>query len=280
VIGVVLADEDTGRPAAPGPFVTAVGDHLSLGLERQVLAARALEARVAAEGQRLKSDLLAAVSHDLRTPLSTILFTLQSLRRFGDRHDADTRDSLLAAAEGETSRLASLVANLLDMSRLSADAVTVELRPTLMAELVADAMAQAGPTLAGREVAHSSTGALLCVDADPALARTAVANVLENAAKYSPEGSPLELRLATDAETATLEVLDRGPGFPPDAEAMFGRFIRGVEGDGRPPGTGLGLSIARGFMEAQGGRVDASERLDGPGARVRLTFRLSAAPPA
>jgi two-component system sensor histidine kinase KdpD len=256
-----------------------VADHLSAGFERQALTTRMLDARMTSESQRLKSDLLAAVSHDLRTPLSTIQLTLQSLRRFDREHDAATRDTLLAAAEAETCRLSGLVGNLLNMSRLSVEAVSAELRPTRLADLVVDALDQARSALENREIIDGCADIGLSVVADPALARTALANVLENAARYAPDG-PIEIRASEADGRVRLDVLDRGPGFPPDAEAMFARFTRGVTGDGRPPGTGLGLAVTRGFMEAQGGGAEASTRFDGRGARVRLTFRLATESPA
>ncbi len=276
VIGLRLAGEE-GRPARPERLVDMVAGYLAVALERDRFAAEALEARVGLESERVKADLLAAVSHDLRTPLSTILFTLQSLQRFGDAHGADTRAELLALAEAETARLAGLVGNLLDMNRIDADAMAVRLAPAAAADLVAAAVQRATGALEGRPVTVSVAGTLPAVLIDFGLAETALANVIENAARYSPPGAPVEIRAAVQGDGLLIEVLDRGPGFPEPAEPLFGRFTRGVQGDGRPPGTGLGLAIARGFLTAQGGAIEATRRDDGGGALVRLRLPLAPA---
>jgi two-component system sensor histidine kinase KdpD len=110
---------------------------------------------------------------------------------------------------------------------------------------------------------------------DAGLFESALANRLENAGKYSPKGSTVRIRAGREDGMGWVEVLDEGPGFAGSSEALFEKFVRGREGDGRPPGVGLGLSIARGFLEAQGGRVEATDRLDGAGARVRLLAPLA-----
>jgi K+-sensing histidine kinase KdpD len=129
--------------------------------------------------------------------------------------------------------------------------------------------------LTGRRVVNEvgPKGAALQVDAS--LFETALANVLENAGKYAPEGSTIRIRNGAADNSGWIEVVDEGPGFPGAIEPMFDRFSRGVPGDGRPPGTGLGLAIARGFLEAQGGRVEAENLAGGKGARVRLSAPLA-----
>jgi two-component system sensor histidine kinase KdpD len=110
---------------------------------------------------------------------------------------------------------------------------------------------------------------------DASLFETALANILENAGKYSPPGSTIRIRAGQDRRTGWIEVLDEGPGFAGPVEPLFGKFTRGVTGDGRPPGTGLGLTIARGFIEAQGGRIGVANRTDRAGAIVRLVTPLA-----
>jgi two-component system sensor histidine kinase KdpD len=275
-LGVRLSGTDEGRPAGPERLVEIVGGYLAVALDREALAAEALEARVQVESERLKADLLAAVSHDLKTPLSTILFTLQSLQKFADAHDAAARAELLALAEAETARLSGMVSNLLDVNRLEAGALAVHPRPVAATELVEAALARA--SLAGRRIDNRLDGQDASLLIDPALTETALVNLLENAAKYAPPGSTIHLRGGSDAHSGWIEVVDEGPGFSGPVEPLFEKFARGVQGDGRPAGTGLGLAIARGFMQAQGGTVVAANRADGPGARVRLTAPLALSP--
>jgi len=270
VIGLVLSDPDAGRPDQPERLVETVASYLAVALDREALMAQTLRGEVERANERVKADLLAAVSHDLKTPLSTILFSLQSLRTFA--HDEASRAELLAVAETEAERLSGLVGKLLDVGRLEAGALAVKPEVATTADLVAQALHRVRPALAGRPVdLDLAAGGDLWVD--PALFETALGNVLENAVKYAP--GPLQIVAGVEDETGWIEVRDRGPGFTGRPEALFEKFVRGVQGDGRPPGTGLGLSIVRGFIEAQGGRLEAANRDDGPGARVRLVAPLA-----
>jgi two-component system sensor histidine kinase KdpD len=275
VIGLKISGSEAGRPAAPEQLVEIVSGYLAVALDREAYARQVLESRVQSAGERLKTDLLAAVSHDLRTPLSTILFSLQSLRRFAGKHDAATRADLLASAEAEAQRLGRMVEDLLDMNRIEAGAVAPRAAPAQTVDLVAAALDRAAGALARRKVLNEAgaDGAPLMVDS--ALFESALANLLENAGKYSPEGSTVRIRAGRADGMGWVEVLDEGPGFAGAAEPMFEKFVRGHQGDGRPPGVGLGLSIARGFLEAQGGRVEAGDR-PGGGACVRLLAPLAA----
>lgn len=276
VIGVRISQDETGRPASPERLVEIVSGYLAVALDREAYAALVVDSRVEVAGERLKADLLAAVSHDLKTPLSTVLLTLQSLQRFATTHDETARAELLTLAETETARLSTMVGNLLDMNRLDAGAVVVRKAPVAPADLVAQALRQARSGLLGRKLIDEVTGAAAPLLVDAALFETALANVLENAAKYSPQGSTIRVRGGADDGMGWIEVLDEGSGFPQAIEPMFEKFSRGVSGDGRPPGTGLGLSIARGFLEAQGGRVEAANRPGATGACVRLSAPLAA----
>jgi two-component system sensor histidine kinase KdpD len=275
VIGVSISLSDAGRPDNPERLVEIVSGYLAVALDREAYAAQALESRVVVASERLKVDLLAAVSHDLKTPLSTVLFTLQSLQKFAKTHDAKTRAELLTLAETETARLSAMVGNLLDMNRLDAGAVVVKTAAVEPAELAAEALRSASVALAGRQVVNEVSAEAAPLEVDASLFETALANVLENAAKYAPGGAVIRLRSGENAGAGWIEVEDEGPGFPGAIESMFEKFSRGVTGDGRPPGTGLGLSIARGFLEAQGGTVEAENLQGGKGARVRLSAPLA-----
>jgi K+-sensing histidine kinase KdpD len=276
-IGVRISGSDQGRPPQPERLVEIIGGYLAVALDREAYAGEVIEARVQMASERVKADLLAAVSHDLKTPLSTILFTLQSLQKFADSHDAAARGELLALAEREAARLTAMVVNLLDVNRLEAGALAVHPASASPAALAAGAMHHAAAALQDRRIDDHVGASARPLLVDPALFETALANVLENAAKYAPSPSPIELRSGDDGESGWIEVLDQGPGFSGPVEPLFEKFARGVEGDGRPPGTGLGLAIARGFMEVQGGGVSAGNRADRSGARVRLFAPLAPA---
>lgn len=278
-IGLAISGHDEGRPAAPERLVETVGGYLSVALDREEYARQLLENRVQKASEQLKTNLLAAVSHDLKTPLSTILFTLQTLKKFKGRDAAD-RDALLDLAEAETARLSGMVGNLLDMNRLEGGAVAVRAQPAPASELVAEALKRAAAPLMEHVIVNEVPAAEPLLLVDPSLFESALVNVLENAGKYAPKGSSVRIRsgvdIGADEKLGWIEVADEGPGFPGPAEPLFEKFARGVSGDGRPPGTGLGLAIAKGFVEAQGGRVEAGARPDGPGAYVRLFAPITA----
>ncbi|THD79372.1 MAG: DUF4118 domain-containing protein [Phenylobacterium sp.] len=276
VIGLAISGRDEGRPEAPERQVETVAGYLSVALDREEYARQLLEGRVQKASEQLKTNLLAAVSHDLKTPLSTILFTLQSLKKFGPRQKSADREELLALAETETARLAGMVANLLDMNRLEAGVVVARPTPTAPADLVAEAVRRAAPALADHRLANEVKPAAAPLLVDGPLFESALANVLENAGKYSPKGAPVAVRAGTEDGMGWIEVVDEGPGFSGPAEPLFEKFTRGVAGDGRPAGAGLGLAIAKGFLEAQGGRIEAGAREDRPGAYVRLIAPLAA----
>ncbi|MBX7250066.1 MAG: DUF4118 domain-containing protein [Caulobacteraceae bacterium] len=275
VIGLDLSAGVDGLAPDWERTVQIVGDYLAVALERAYFAEQVLNARVRTESERVKADLLAAVSHDLKTPLSSILVALQSLRRFAGRHDRASRDQLLAVAEAETARLNGLVGNLLDMSRIDADAVAVKPQRTTVMALVKAARLRAAASLDGHPI-KVQLAKNLDVIADRSLAETALANVLENAGKYSPATTPIEIHATIEDGTVVIAVSDRGPGFPNPAEPLFAKFARGVDSDGRAPGTGLGLAVARGFLLAQGGSIEAASGPGGRGGTVRI--RLPQAP--
>jgi two-component system sensor histidine kinase KdpD len=226
--------------------------------------------RLEAARERFKADLLAGVSHDLRTPLSTILFTLQSLQRFAASHAVEARTELVDLAEGEARRLSGLVDTLLSASRLEAGRTPVRLEAVSISDIAAAALSETERDVAGLDLATSIPEGMPFIAADPALATRALANVIANAAKHG-QGSPIRLTARCEHHSVILEVADRGPGLGENPARLFEKFVRSVDGDGRVPGLGLGLSLARGFMKSQGGDLTAANR-DGGGAVFNLVF--------
>lgn len=254
----VARPQDLGALA----LFVVVGVLVSVIAER----ARAAEAaRLEAARERFKAELLAGVSHDLRTPLATIVFTLQSLQAFAADHGAEARAELLQLAESEARRLSELVETLLSASRMEAGRTPVRVEPASLGEIVAAALADTG-----NDATLSIENDLPLISADPALATRALANVIANAAKYGNE-SPIGISAFVEAHDVVVEVSDRGPGLGSNPERLFEKFVRGVDADGRAPGLGLGLALARAFMESQGGALSAANR-EGGGAVFTLRF--------
>jgi len=274
---------------APGPLFTpderrlldALADQAAVAIERTQLAKDIDEARVMAETERLRSALLTSVSHDLRTPLASIIGTITSLRSFGKLYDDRTREEMLATAQEEGERLNRFVANLLDMTRL--DSGTVEVRREMLdlSDVVGSALQRCGKILADHEVAVALAADLPMLPLDFLLMEQVLVNLLDNAAKYSPPGSAIEIRARREAAEAVIEVRDEGPGIPPgDLERIFDKFYRVHGGDRQRAGTGLGLAICRGFVQAQGGRIDSANRPDRSGAVFSIRMPIEEPSPA
>ncbi len=276
VIGVRPLDDAERLDPDQRRVLDLIAAQAGVALDRARYQHEAADARVEAESERLKGTLLASVSHDLKTPLSTIRSAIESLQQYGDRHDSSTKAELLETARSEIGRLTRFIENLLDMSRIDAGAVHVKRHPIEVADLVERALERTRGVLHGKIVSRDVSTALPRVIVDADLVEAAIANVLENAGKYAPDGSTVLVRAFRQDSRVTIEVLDEGAGFPPDAmQRLFDKFARGVEGDGRPPGTGLGLAIAKGFLEAQGGSIEAANRSDRPGAAVCIRLPIA-----
>jgi two-component system, OmpR family, sensor histidine kinase KdpD len=266
----VLALRGRALPAAGRRVLSAFASQAAAALEWQRLAHEAQQARRLAEGNKIRTALLAAVSHDLRTPLASIKASVSSLRQQDIRWEPGDEAELLATIEESADRLDGLVANLLDMSRLQTGVVTPLTRPVTLEEVVPAALA--GVPEGRVEVDVPET--LAPVAADPGLLERALANVVENAVRYSSERVLItggELCFGRGPDRVELRVADRGPGVPDgDKEHIFEPFQR--LGD-VPHGTGvgLGLAVARGFVEATGGTLRAE---DTPGGGLTMVFSL------
>ncbi len=241
-------------------------------LERTQLADEARRASLRIETEQLRNALLSSVSHDLRTPLGVVTGATSALLEDDIPKDDATRRQLLMTVHEEALRLARLVRNLLDMTRLEAGALKVQKELQPLEEVVGSSLDRMEDRLRGREVKTAIPSDLPLVPFDAILIEQVLINLLENATKYSPAGTPIEVRAFGRDTEVEVEVADRGPGVSrQDAERVFDKFYRVREGEGG--GVGLGLTICRGIVSAHGGRIWVEER-SGGGAAFRFTLPL------
>jgi two-component system, OmpR family, sensor histidine kinase KdpD len=267
-----------GEPLRPEQreFLETLCRQGALALERVRLAGEARAAALRAEAEHLRSTLLSAVSHDLRTPLASITGAATTLRDGGVLEDA-TRRELIDAICDEAERLERLVRNLLDMTRLDSGGVQLRREWVPVEEVVGGALTRLERGLDGRHVTTRCAPDLPLVYVDPVLLEQLFVNLVENAMKYTPPGSPIEITASQERERVVVGVADRGPGIPSGMEEqVFERFRRGAATD--VPGVGLGLAISRAIAQAHGGALNA-ENLPGGGARFRVSLPAGHPPP-
>jgi two-component system, OmpR family, sensor histidine kinase KdpD len=270
---LVLALRGRPLPATDRRVLGAFAAYAAAALEQGRLAAAAEAARPIAEADRVRTALLAAVSHDLRTPLASAKAAVTSLRSHDIEWDAEDHDELLATADESLDKLARLVDNLLDMSRLQAGALAVFPRPADLAEIVARSLDDLGP--AARTVTVSIPDDLPEVAVDPGILERVIANLTANALRYSPRGTPPTLSGSALRDRVELRVIDRGPGIPSEnRDQMFVPFQRLGDTD-NTTGVGLGLALSRGLTEAMGGTLEPDET---PGGGLTMTLSLPAVP--
>ncbi|RAJ42278.1 two-component system sensor histidine kinase KdpD [Kitasatospora sp. SolWspMP-SS2h] len=267
----------TGRrlPDTDQRVLAAFGAHLAAALERDRLATAAAELEPIRAADRMRTALLTAVGHDLRTPLAAALASVGSLRSPDVDFSAADRAELLDLADESLHRLARLVDDLLDLSRLRAGALTAHLRPTRLDEVLPAALdALAEPGAAAPVTATPVTAAIEGVPpvlADPPLLARVLGNVIANALRHTPPGVPVLVAASSHADQVEIRVVDRGPGIPPaDRDRVFLPFQRLGDTD-NTTGTGLGLALSRGLTEAMGGTLDL-EDTPGGGTTVLLTL--------
>ena len=276
VIGVLPLKAGHELGAAERRLLEAVGNQAAIAIERLTLADDIDQARLGAERERLRSAMLTSVSHDLRTPLASIIGALSSLRSYRDRYDETTRDELLGTALSEAERLDRFVSNLLDMTRLDAGAIAPKREAVEVGDLVSTALRRATPLLKDKVVVSSVPPGLPPLSLDFVLAEQVLFNLLDNAAKYSPAGGRIEVEARPVGGAVEIVVRDEGPGIPAEAlDRLFDKFYRADAGDRQRAGTGLGLAIAKGFVEAMGGTIAARNRSDRSGAEFIVRYPLS-----
>jgi len=281
-VGVIGLDNDKQGPVltpAEQRLFDSLADQAALAIERIQLVADVDNARLAAEADKLRSALLTSLSHDLKTPLASILGSAGALRDYSTSLTDSGRVELLTTIVEEAERLNRFIANLLDMTRLESGAAAVSLTPLFIGDSVGSALRRAEKILALHRVDLAVPPDLPMVRLDPVLFEQVLFNLLDNARKYAPSGSRIGLRAWADESHVTLQVVDEGPGIPPDdLTRIFDSFYRVRKKDHVQAGTGLGLSICKGFVEAMGGTIFATNRADRPGAIFTLRFPIGPEP--
>jgi len=250
---------------------------LVTGVTVSELVTRAQAHAIDAAGERLRANLLAIVSHDMRTPLATISGTASTLLARGDQLPREQREELVRDVLAESDRLNRLVENLLQLGRLDDGRVRIKKEWYAVEELVGIALARVGPGAHTSGVRLDLQSSLPFVPVDAELVVNAFVNLLENALRYAP-GSEVLVTGRHEGEFVVVDVADRGPGLDTDeSERLFERFVRGASNRDRR-GSGLGLSICRAILEVHGGRIEARNR-PGGGAAFRMRFPLDGGMP-
>jgi two-component system sensor histidine kinase KdpD len=231
-----------------------------------------------AETERLRNDLLASISHDLRTPLAIISGASSSLLEKAQALSPEQRRALAQSIFEHSQQMAELIANVLQMTRLEYGALAPRRDWVALGEIAGSALGRLRERLAAHPVALELPPDLPLLRVDATLVEQVLANLLENAARYTPPGTPVTLRAQPRDGEVLVSVEDAGPGLPPgDAEALFAKFQRGAA-EGAVGGVGLGLAICRAIVRLHGGRIWA-ERLPGRGTAFRFTLPMEEAPP-
>jgi two-component system, OmpR family, sensor histidine kinase KdpD len=275
-----VSQQAGGRQSRFGDMAAAgIVRQVSMALERAELQERAAREREKADREALRSALLASMSHDLRTPLATILGSVTSIRQLGQSMPANARADLLAAIEEEAGRLARHVDNLLDMTRLQSGG---EIRSDWIdgADTAQLAVMRARRIFPQREILFEARGSAALVRGDASLVEQVVFNLIDNAIKFSPAGKPVEVAAALQGSEIEIAVRDHGPGLGElDRQKMFEPFHRGA--GVATTGSGLGLAICRGIIAAHGGRIEAESPVSGSsGTAIRVFLPVPEEKPA
>jgi len=275
VMGVLLENELDYISTESRRLLDAFATQAAMAMERVQFSRQAEQAQILQARENLERALLNSISHDLRTPLASVTGVLTSLREGGEHLDERVRSELLETACGEAERLNRFVGNLLDMTRIEAGAVRLNIEDCDVQDLVGCALAALEPRISSREVSFKMLPVMPLVPMDMVLMIQVLVNLLENSLKYSPADSPIEIVATTDSSWLVIEVSDRGAGVPEqDLKRVFDKFYRIPVPEGAG-GTGLGLSICKGIVEAHGGRIRAENRAGG-GLSIQIRLPLAA----
>lgn len=246
----------------------------SAAIERRQFLQRQVEIDTMTATDRLRTALMSSISHDFRTPLSTILTSATSLLAYDSQFSAATRADLLVSIQEEAERLNRFVGNILDMTRLDAGVVTPHEEWTDPLEILDNVEERMRRRMSGRVFKISAPAAVPAIFVDPVLLEQALTNVIENALVYTPAAAPITLAASYDDTGVSIWVEDAGPGVPHhELPRLFDKFHR-VERTQNSQGAGLGLAITKGFVEAMNGSVNASPGAGGHGLKIALRFPL------
>jgi len=265
--GAIKADSDA--------YLGSLLNQAAIAVERTLLARAIEDSRVSEARDRLHEALINSVSHSLQTPLAVIIGSATSLQGLpGSRAGAAEAD-LVASIREEAERLERFVGKILQMTRIRAGAIAPKLELVELPDIINSALRRMRRALEAHPVTVVLPRDLPMLRLDLFLMEEALANLLENAAKYSPRGAPIVVRVAIEGATLVIDVADRGPGVAPDSlPRLFDPFFRAGAPDQSPPGTGLGLAICRAFVEANGGQVAVESASAGSGAIFRIRLPL------
>jgi two-component system sensor histidine kinase KdpD len=276
VLAIEPSDPRTLQVPEQRQLLDTLAALVAIALERVHFVTVAQSTLVQIESERLRNSLLAALSHDLRTPL-TALVGLADTLALDIARGAGTPAATAGAIREQARRTAQLVDNLLEMARLQTGGVTLRRDWQSLEELVGSAIASIESALAGHRLDIRIPADLPLLHCDGALIERVIVNLLENAAKHTPAGTHVGVTAGTTESEIEITVWDDGPGLPPgDPDALFDKFTRGGR-ESRVPGVGLGLAICRAIVAAHGGRIIAAPRTGG-GARFTFTLPLASAP--
>ena len=252
-------------------LLDALVDQVAIAIERTQLAADMEETRLLSETESLRAALLSSVSHDLRTPLVSIIGAASSLVASDAAIGADGRRILAETIRDEGERLNRYIQNLLDMTRLGYGGLKVARQPVGLGETVARAVRRIGRALGAHRVETDIAPDLPDISGDPILIEQVITNILDNAAKYAPPDTAIAVTARAEDGMIDVTIDDEGPGIPAaDRTKIFDMFYRAKAGDRQAAGTGLGLAICKGIVEAHGGRIRIGARPGGPGTRVSI----------
>jgi len=281
LIGVIGIDDDKSGPLLTPDerrLLDALVDQGALAIERVLLVEDMDKVKRTVESDRLRSALLTSISHDLKTPLASVLGAASTMRDLSSGlSDTEKRD-LLATVIDESERLNRFIANLLDMTKLESGAVVPNTARHDVGEIVGSALRRAGKILVHHKVSLDLAADLPMLELDAVLFEQVLFNLLDNAAKYAPSESTISITSRRDRDSVLLQIIDEGEGIPPaELESVFDKFYRAQKGDHVRPGTGLGLAISRGFVEAMHGTISAGNRADRSGAVLTIRLPIPAA---